>query len=572
MVTEILIVRWLQGFGFVLSLLFAYYCVYNSERRGAMALSILFVGISIWISADIIQAFTPTQSLPAIGVPLRVLGPDITVIGLLLFALAYTGRQQYLSQRVFALLSVKPLVTLAIVFTPYRSALLQSATDSGVTVGYDLVLTPLFFAHVLYSWVFTVVSLALISLMMIQTRYGYQRQIVAVIVAISSPFIFNVTARLDILQYDLTSTGFLVTATVLTFAAFQLRLMDAVPVAQQAVLEQMRDMVFVTDENRQILFANSAAKEFFDWTDGVVGTKLASALGAEAVENIKLSARQEIQTSVAGERRHLDVDSSKIRDHRDNLLAEVLVCRDITNQKEREATLRQREEDLELLKDLQSRFLRHNLRNELNVVRANTELLANKEDVEERDRYETVIDKTDKILDWSKKAQTIEKLIGERTTLSYDLDDQLEQLISRLEQTYPDVEFDLQVTGGTRIEAVPQVESALENVIDNAARYNTPPEKSVRIVTEQSGETVTVRIEDNGPGISETEIATLEEGAEGPLKHSSGFGLWLVYWVVLKSGGDLSIETGDGTTVLLEFEAAQQSAPVEETTTSTPVE
>lgn len=562
MTTELFFLRGLEILGFVLSLLFAYYCVYKRERRGALALTTLFIGIATWTGADIIQAFTPDQALPGIGIPLRLLGPDIAVIGLLLFAITYTGRSAYLNRRVFALLSIKPVLTLAVVFSPYRDMLVQSAAEAGSIVGYDLALTPLFSLHVLYSWIGTVVSLGLISIMMIQTRYGYQRQIFAVFVAILSPFIFNVGAHTGVFPYDLTSTGFLITATFLTVAAFRLRLMDAVPVAQQAVLEEMRDMVFVTDENRTILFANTAAVDAFEYQETLVGLYLGEVFGQERLDHISVGARQEVQATVAGDTRYLDVDSSRIKDYRENTLAEVLVCRDITEQREREETLQQREADLELLKDLQSRFLRHNLRNQLNVVRANTELLADLDDTEDRDRYQTVIDKTDRILDWSKKAQTIEQIVGEGTMTSYDVDRHLTRLVETLGSAYPDVAFEKDLAGESRIRAVPQVEYALENVIDNAARYNSPPDPTVHVSTTQTDERITVRVEDNGPGISETEIATLEEGAEGPLRHSSGFGLWLVYWVVLKSEGELSIDAEDGTTVTLEFERATE--PFEE--------
>jgi signal transduction histidine kinase len=137
---------------------------------------------------------------------------------------------------------------------------------------------------------------------------------------------------------------------------------------------------------------------------------------------------------------------------------------------------------------------------------------------------------------------------------SYAIDTHLTRLVGTLDAAYPNVAFEQDLAGGSKIRAVPQVEYALENVIDNAARYNKPPDPTVRVSTTQTDERVIVHIEDNGPGISETEIATLEEGAEGPLRHSSGVGLWLVYWVVLKSGGELSIDADDGTTVTLEFE------------------
>jgi len=41
-----------------------------------------------------------------------------------------------------------------------------------------------------------------------------------------------------------------------------------------------------------------------------------------------------------------------------------------------------------------------------------------------------------------------------------------------------------------------------------------------------------VRVGDNGSGIPEHERRTLAGADETPLRHGSGVGLWLVYWLV----------------------------------------
>jgi two-component system sensor histidine kinase RegB len=45
----------------------------------------------------------------------------------------------------------------------------------------------------------------------------------------------------------------------------------------------------------------------------------------------------------------------------------------------------------------------------------------------------------------------------------------------------------------------------------------------------------------------------LEAGEETPLEHSTGLDLWLVYWVVALSGGELAFEENDprGTVVTI---------------------
>jgi len=61
-----------------------------------------------------------------------------------------------------------------------------------------------------------------------------------------------------------------------------------------------------------------------------------------------------------------------------------------------------------------------------------------------------------------------------------------------------------------------------------------------------------VRVADNGPGIPAFDREVLESGtAIETLSHGSGLGLWLVYWVVRRSGGKVTVTDRDsvGTTV-----------------------
>ena len=65
--------------------------------------------------------------------------------------------------------------------------------------------------------------------------------------------------------------------------------------------------------------------------------------------------------------------------------------------------------------------------------------------------------------------------------------------------------------------------------------------------------------DDNGPGIPETELATLTERGGTDLLHGSGAGLWLTYTVVEESGGHIASDTdGDGTTVRIRLPRAEK--------------
>lgn len=66
------------------------------------------------------------------------------------------------------------------------------------------------------------------------------------------------------------------------------------------------------------------------------------------------------------------------------------------------------------------------------------------------------------------------------------------------------------------------------------------PDVSVCLTAEE--ESVELQIADDGPGISKMERGIFSETRDvDQLYHGSGFGLWLVYWIVYQSGGNITI-------------------------------
>jgi signal transduction histidine kinase len=542
--------------GLAISLGVLSYCLQYRRKRGVTSLVVMFTGISIWIGSELVQIQLRTLRYAGFGMALRILGIEITVIGMFFLGLEYTGRERYIDWRLVSLFAIVPLAEVALALSPARSLLFEARVNDAVPWGYELVQTPLFLAHTAYSYLFVVASLGLLAAMMLRTNAGYRRQLGAVFVAILFPTAVNVAFHFDITRFDLTPVSFVGTAAVLMFATFRLRLLDAIPVARQTVLEQMEDMVIVLDEDNKVITTNSATRNAFDIGGSAAGKPASALLDTEQVEEVVSDDQHQLELSVDGEPRAINVNSSPITDYRGNLLARVLVCRDITEQREQERELRRREEELELLKNLQSRFLRHNLRNELNVVRANAELLADMDDRVERERYETIVRKTDQILEWSTKARTIEQLVETDRRVTCDLTDELTTLLDGLREEFPEVTFEFDENASREVVAVAQIDRALGNVLDNAARYNTAENPRVRVDIESVGEQLQVHITDNGPGIDAHEIETLRDRKETQLQHGTGLGLWLVYWVMDKSGGDLAFDADDGTTVTLTFDRA----------------
>lgn len=233
---------------------------------------------------------------------------------------------------------------------------------------------------------------------------------------------------------------------------------------------------------------------------------------------------------------------------------------------ERERTLRDRRRDLELLRQILSRLLRHNLRNETTLVRGQADRILDAadalEDADDREALDEIRASAESIReaattldDWSAKAGRVGQLVdGDPDVRSLELRSVVEEALAGLDVP-PDASVDLSVPPGTSVLAVPQLARAVENLVENALVHGGPA-PTVEVSATRTGDSVELVVADDGPGIPPEEVAVLEAGEETPLKHGSGVGLWLVQWVVGRSDGEFRLERADGTRAVVRVPAA----------------
>ncbi len=100
-----------------------------------------------------------------------------------------------------------------------------------------------------------------------------------------------------------------------------------------------------------------------------------------------------------------------------------------------------------------------------------------------------------------------------------------------------------------------QIEEVLFNLLVNACQALKSKGGNITICAAASGERVTVRIEDDGPGIPQPQLKKIFEPFYTTKDEGTGLGLYIVKHLVEKSGGKISVESeiGKGTRFVLEF-------------------
>lgn len=204
------------------------------------------------------------------------------------------------------------------------------------------------------------------------------------------------------------------------------------------------------------------------------------------------------------------------------------------------------------------RVLRHNLRNDLNVIQGYAEMIrADARSDTVTTRSEKILDAVAKLTRYTNQAGRINKITesnGYRQTFD------LTAVIPRLVDSHPDVAPEVRVTTNlpprASVEANRMFEAALGELLSNAIVHNDKDQPTISIdVSAEAGPAhmVEIRVSDNGPGIPDMEREPLMADEEESIYHLSGLGLWFVKWTVRHSRGEMAFRDNEpeGTTVVL---------------------
>jgi PAS domain S-box-containing protein len=499
-------------------------------RRSFVAFT-LILGVGCLLTATV--ALVPSVVIPASvnllpeeavwsQIPLLVWIPS--TFPWFVFALQYTGTRTEMSRRTVALLGA-----------PYALLFLQFGL-----VTFDINLAIL---NVLSTAVFVyVIALAVGGMyLLLQATYsaghlslgqGISLSVVPIGLLVVWNLLGGAIESTPQFRAGVFATGAGLAAVSLGTALLRYDLFESTPsidtLGERALTRETDDLMFVVDDDDRIIKINRTAVD-------TLGIPQSDALGERLADVIDhdTGALREVETvpmRTAGGSRQYDPQVSTVRDHHDNDLGATLSLRDVT---EREL----REQRLAVL----NRVLRHNLRNQADVVKANAESLR-----DSGGQVDDIVEAADAIAALGRTARRIDQYVSDSPNTTVEIPELVERVLEALE-TEVGVSVSVEVPDSARIVTNERaLESALESPLENALTYADSAASIT--VTERSG-TYLFRVVDDGPGVPEWELDSLDAATETALEHTTGIGLWQLKWAVMTLNGDLSFDTDGGTTV-----------------------
>ena len=205
------------------------------------------------------------------------------------------------------------------------------------------------------------------------------------------------------------------------------------------------------------------------------------------------------------------------------------------------------------------RVLRHNIRNDVNVIHGYVTTVQDElESPTSRAQLDHALDRTRRIARMSDKI----RILGDIDITAGT--DEVVDLVRITEHCLEDAKLgdDNGVTVTTNfpdrapVRATEAVNHAVTELLENAVEHaaGTDGTVSISIDIRRNGGNVRLEMSDDGPGIPSHELAPLRAESESELRHMSGVGLWITKWLCDLHDGTIDVEaTADGTTATLSF-------------------
>jgi PAS domain S-box-containing protein len=331
-------------------ILAAIYTLRNHRTPGTKTVALVMLATAQWTLSYALELGSADLQTKILWTKTQYLGIVIVPTAWFVYTLQFTGRQRWLTHRNLLLLGVLPLITLVLAWTNEAHGLVWRQITLDTEASLPTLLQTYgtgLWLYIAYAYTLLLIGSLLLLQMFVRSLHLYRRQTFALLIGVFAPWIGNVVDMAGLTPVDVAPLAFSVTAFSMIWSLFRLRWGDIVPVAHTAILQSIGDGVIVLDAKNRVVELNAAAEELID-------QRAAEATGRPVEQvwshwpSLPAGAQseiwQEIRFDRAGHPQTYDLRISPIVDWRDRIVSQVVVLRDISEEKRAQQALRESEE------------------------------------------------------------------------------------------------------------------------------------------------------------------------------------------------------------------------------------
>ncbi len=588
-----------------LTLVVAVYAWRHRQLPGIRTFVYVLLAEISWIVGYIFELASPSLDGKIFWDDFQFIGSLLVPLLLMFFAYEFTGQEKRLPYRSRVALLSPVVVFLILLYTNPLHGLIRTSKAQIVpaspfdTLLYDFTI-PMWVSFI-YSYITYLVATALFIRNLYRQHRLFRTQTLIILLGFIFPFLGSIPGMAGVLifgQRDIAPYTFGIGNLIYAWGLFRYGLFEITPIARDAVMEFMNDVVIVVDAQSRVVDLNPAALLGLEMTaNDAIGLPVSQLLTGQDELTTLFQHEGPIRevvdfTSPSGRKFVLDVFVSPLYHHNNKLIGRLAVARDITEQRQAEDQLREAYDELDLRvqqrtadleaanRDLEQknaeleRFtytVSHDLRSPLVTISGylgylkqdlsagNIERLKN-----DTERIAGAVEKMDKQLKDLLELSRIGRMINPSQTIQFQelVDEALEIVQGRLEAREIKVQTQLNLppVHGDK----PRLEEVLQNLIDNAAKFmGDQPDPTIEIGMDGEQDASPIFfVRDNGIGIEpkyHEQVFGLFNRLD-PRIEGTGVGLALVKRIIEFHGGRIWVESelGKGATFYFTIQKADQ--------------
>lgn len=322
----------------------AYYAWKRRFLSGALPFALLMLALTDWSLGYALELQSAVLPDKVFWAQVEYLGITAVPVLWLIFALQYTGQSKWLTKRNLALMAILPIITLVIAWSNQYHGLIWSEISlevKGELSVLHIVYGRWFWVNIFYSYLLLLLGTILIIRMLIRSPHLYRGQSTALLIGASVPWVANIiyiSGLNPFTDLDLTPFAFTITGLALAWGLFRFQLLDIVPVARDAIIENLHDGVIVLDTQNRIVDFNQSAQHLIDHSfEEATGQHIGPVFSMWPKVEERLNKTQEFSLEIMvgeGDKQdYINLHVSPLLDRRGRLRGKIIVLHDITERK-----------------------------------------------------------------------------------------------------------------------------------------------------------------------------------------------------------------------------------------------
>jgi len=331
---------------------------------------VFFIGFNaalvIWLIGSTAETIATAQSEKIFWSQFCYIGFVQAIPFLFLFTISYVQQKKQPWHLIVALFII-PFLTLVIAWTNALHGWLWPGYSAG-SADYNVLIYHhgfWFWIHTAYLYLLLFTGIVIVLKYYVTSSHSVRRQLLILFLSALFPMLTGTAYAIGYVPIeglDITPTGLVFTGAILVWGLLRYQLLDLLPVARAALIEQLQDGVMVLDPQGRILVINKSLQKLLGWDPKeVLGSRLPDVF--PEVQALFIDSDQPIRREIPlpdSPGVMLEIQASTLFNNRHAPVGKLIVARDVTSRTLAEAELQRTNqqliETLEQTKGLQKKL------------------------------------------------------------------------------------------------------------------------------------------------------------------------------------------------------------------------